>query len=282
MARASPLPTAPRERLLPTSLAALALVLLAGLFAPILSPHDPNATNLLNGLEPPIWLGGSWTHPLGTDRLGRDLLSRCLYGIRTSVGIALVGLFVSTALGTAVGLLAGLGGKLADRVSMMLVDVFIALPNLLLILTGIALLGTDVWVLVVLIGVVRFETYARVVRGQVLHLRELGFVEASRALGAGPVRVALGHVLPNLASPLVVLVTLNFPGVLLMESALSFLGVGVQPPLASLGRMVGDGRGHLTDAWWLAVMPALLIVAITLSMQLIGDALRDRIDVRGD
>lgn len=262
--------------------ALLASIVLAGVLAPWLSPHDPNETALLNGMAPPALIGGEWVHPLGTDQLGRDILSRCLYGVRTSVGIALVGLVCSASLGIMIGLLAGLGGRWADRGAMVAVDVFIALPNLLLVLAGIALLGTDIWVLVAMIALVRWETYARLVRGQMLHLRELGFVEASRALGAGPLKIAWRHALPNLASPLMVLVTLNFPGVLLMEASLSFLGVGVQPPTASLGRMVGDGRDHLVNAWWLSVMPALVIVAITLLMQLIGDGLRDRVDVRGD
>jgi peptide/nickel transport system permease protein len=175
-------------------------------------------------------------------------------------------------------ILARLAGGWIDRAIMALVDVFISLPNLLLLLCGIAVLGTETWVLVVMIGLVRWEGYARIVRGQVLYLRELGYVEASRVLRAGSRHIVLRHILPNLASPLVVVITLNFPAVLLMEAGLSFLGVGVQPPTASLGRMVGDGRDYLVNSWWVAVMPSLLIVYITLMFQVIGDALRDRID----
>ncbi|XWN33553.1 MAG: ABC transporter permease [Devosia sp.] len=265
------------------SAAGLLLIIAMGIAAPLIAPHDPNATNLLARSQPPFWLdGGSLAHPFGTDTIGRDLLSRCLYGIRTSFGIASLGLVFSAILGVALGLLSGLGGVWIDRIVMTVTDVFITLPNLLLLLCGIALLGTEIWVLVVMIGLIRWEAYARLVRGQVLILREQCYVEASRALGSGHLRVAFRHILPNLASPLVVILTLSFPGVLLMEAGLSFLGVGVQPPTASLGRMIGDGRDYLINAWWIAGIPSLVIVVITLLFQLIGDSLRDRIDVRAD
>lgn len=261
------------------SVAGLVLIVALGLLAPLISPYDPNAVNLLNRAAPPVWLErGTWAHWLGTDQIGRDLLSRCLHGVRTSLAIATLGLIFSALLGIALGVVSGLAGGWTDRIIMGLVDVFISLPNLLLMLCGIALLGTETWVLVVMIGLVRWEGYARLVRGQVLTLRDLGYVEACRVLGGGSWRIITRHILPNLASPLVVLVTLNFPGVLLMEAGLSFLGVGVQPPTASLGRMIGDGRDHLVNHWWIAVMPSLFIVYITLMFQLIGDAVRDRID----
>lgn len=272
-----------RIDLLSLSAGCLLFIIMLGVAAPLIAPHDPNATNLLARSQPPVWMeGGDWTHILGTDNIGRDLLSRCLHGIRTSFGIATLGLFFSAALGVALGLLSGLGGAWVDRIVMTITDVFITLPNLLLLLCGIALLGTDIWVLIVMIGLIRWEAYARLVRGQVLALRAEGYVEASRALGGSRVRIALLHVLPNLASPLVVILTLSFPGVLLMEAGLSFLGVGVQPPTASLGRMIGDGRDYLINAWWIAGMPSVVIVTITLLFQLVGDALRDRIDVLTD
>ncbi|MEO1703348.1 MAG: ABC transporter permease [Pseudomonadota bacterium] len=268
---------------LTVSIIGLVLIIALGVLAPLIAPHDPNATNLLSRSEPPVWMeGGTWTHIFGTDNIGRDLFSRCLYGIRTSFGIATLGLIFSAFLGVALGLLSGLGGTWVDRIVMTVTDVFITLPNLLLLLCGIALLGTDIWVLVLMIGLIRWEAYARLVRGQVLALRAEGYVEASRALGGSRVRIALLHILPNLASPLVVILTLSFPGVLLMEAGLSFLGVGVQPPTASLGRMIGDGRDYLINAWWISGMPSIVIVTITLLFQLIGDALRDRIDVLTD
>lgn len=265
------------------SVGALGTIILLGILSPLITPYEPNAVNLLNRSNPPFWMeGGSFNHLLGTDPLGRDILSRCLYGIRTSFGIATLGLIFSALLGVLLGVVSGFAGGWIDRVIMMIVDVFISLPNLLLILCGIALLGTQTWVLVLMIGLVKWEGYARIVRGQVLYLRELGYVEASRVLGAKPGRIIATHILPNLASPLIVIITLNFPGVLLMEAGLSFLGVGVQPPTASLGRMIGDGRNYLINAWWVALMPALVIAIITLLFQIIGDSLRDRLDEWSD
>jgi peptide/nickel transport system permease protein len=256
---------------------------LTAVFAPWMTPHDPDATQILAKLKPPIPLEGyDPAHVLGTDQLGRDLLSRCIYGIRVSVGIALFGLVIGCLIGTTLGIVSGLLGGVVDRAIMMLVDVFITVPNLLVVLVGIAVFGTETLVLVVLIGLARWESYARIVRGQVLQVREMPFIEASRALGATNARIALRHVLPNIASPLIVLLTLNFPAILLLESSLSFLGIGVQPPTASLGSMVGDGRDHLIFAWWVAVAPALVIVAITFIVQMLGDWLRDVLDVRID
>lgn len=257
----------------------LALIVALGIFAPVLAPQNPNHINMLARMVPPVWMeGGGWDHILGTDQIGRDLLSRMMWGIRTSLGIAVFGLVFSAVLGIGLGVLSGLIGGWFDRFAMMLVDVFITLPNLLLILCGIALLGTEVWVLVLMIALVRWEAYARLVRGQVLYLRELGYVEASRVLGGNPFWIIRKHILPNLISPMMVMLTLSFPGVLLMEAGLSFLGVGVQPPTASLGRMIGDGRDYLVNAWWIALVPSAIVVLITLAFQIAGDALRDRMD----
>lgn len=258
-------------------------IALTALFAPWLTPHDPDATAILAKLKAPFFLDGyDGVHLLGTDQLGRDLLSRCIHGLHVSVGIALFGLVIGCVVGTTLGVISGLVGGFADRVIMMTVDTFITVPFLLLCLVGIAVFGTDTIVLVVLIGFARWETYARVVRGQVLQVREMPYIEASRALGATNLWIAFRHVLPNIASPLIVLLTLNFPSILLLESSLSFLGIGVQPPTASLGSMVGDGRDHLIFAWWVAMAPALVIVAITFVVQMLGDWLRDVLDVRVD
>jgi len=259
------------------------LIALAAIFAGTLVRHDPVATDILNKLHPPFFLEGyDGEHLLGTDQLGRDLLARSLHGIRVSVGIAFVGLAIGCLIGTTAGLVAGLSGGLVDRAIMTVVDIFITVPFLLLVLVGIAAFGSDIPVLVVLVGLARWESYARVVRGQVLQVREMPYIEASRALGASTEWIALRHVLPNIASPLIVLLTLNFPSILLLESSLSFLGIGVQPPTASLGRMVGDGRDHLVFAWWVAVAPAMVIVMITFIVQMLGDWLRDVLDVRVD
>lgn len=234
----------------------LAAIVAPGVLAPRIPPHDPNATDLLARSGPPARLeGGGRAHPSGIGAIGRDLPSRCLHGIRTSFGIAALGLVFGAVLGVALGLVSGPDGPRVDRVAMAVTDVFPALPNPLLLPCGIALPGTEIRVLVVVIGPIRWEAYARLVRGQVLALRGGGHVEAARALGAGPVRVALVHLLPHLASPLLVALTLSFSGVLLMEAGPSFLGVDVQPPTSSLGRMIGDGRDHLIDAWWISGDP---------------------------
>jgi len=271
--------TKPQIGRLHVSLALLALIIGAALLAPILAPHDPNAVNMLARMRPPVWIeGGTWNNILGTDQIGRDLLSRVMWGTLTSIGIAIFGLLFSALLGIGLGVLAGVLGGWFDKIAMMFVDVFITLPNLLLILCGIALLGTDVWVLILMIALVRWEAYARLVRGQVLLLRELGYVEASKVLGGKPRWIVGKHILPNLVSPLMVMITLNFPGVLLMEAGLSFLGVGVQPPTSSLGKMIGDGRDYLINAPWIALVPSVIVVLITLAFQVAGDALRDRMD----
>lgn len=276
-------PAAPKPRRwwrdrLTLSLGGLVLLISAGLAAPLIAPHDPNTTNMLARMEPPVWLGGTWTHVLGTDQIGRDLLSRTLHGIRTSFGIAAFGLVFSAVFGIGLGLVAGFFGSWVDRAIMMFTDIFISLPNLLLILCGIAILGTQTWVLVLMIGLVRWEAYARLVRGQVLSMRDVGYVESARVLGAGALWIGRKHLLPNLASPLIVALTLSFPGVLLMEAGLSFLGVGVQPPTSSLGRMIGDGRNYLVNAWWIAGIPSIAVVTIVLMFQIAGDAIRDRLD----
>ena len=258
-----------------------ALIAVAALFAPWIAPHDPDAISFMNKLKPPFPMEGhAAQYLLGTDQLGRDLLSRCIHGIRVSIGIAALGLFIGCMIGTTLGIISGLMGGLTDRLIMMLVDVFITVPNLLIVMVGVAVFSNDTLVLVALIVIARWESYARVVRGQVLQVREMPYIEASRALGAGRLWIAMQHVLPNIASPLLVLMTLNFPSILLLESSLSFLGLGVQPPTASLGSMIGDGRDHLIFAWWVAIVPATAIVVITFVVQTLGDWLRDVLDVR--
>lgn len=259
------------------------LLAIAAVFAPYVAPFDPDKTNLLSRNAPPFWLpGGKAGHILGTDQLGRDTLSRCIYALRVSVGIALVGITIGCIVGSTLGILSGLLRGWPDRIVMMFVDFQIAVPYLLIVLVGIAAFGTDIPVLIALVGLAKWESYARLTRGQVLAVREYPFIEASVALGASNWRIALRHVLPNIASPLIVLLTLNFPSILLMESSLSFLGIGVQPPTSSLGRMVGEGRDYMVSAWWVIVSPASFIVLLTLVMQLIGDWLRDVVDVRLD
>jgi peptide/nickel transport system permease protein len=264
------------------ALAVLALLLLCALAAPWIAPFDPDRTQLLRRLRPPA--GYEAAHPqhwFGTDQLGRDLLSRCLHGLRVSLGIALIGSVMGCLIGSSIGLVAGYLRGRVETVLMMLVDAQIALPYLLLVLVGLAVFGTSTWVLVALVSLAGWETYARLARGQVLSLRERPFVEASRALGAGPFWILGGHILPHLMAPLAVQFTLGLPGVMLLESSLSFLGIGVQPPTATLGRMIGEGRHQMLTAPWVVIAPTAVILLVTLSVQAIGDWLRDRSDPRG-
>ncbi|WP_372056649.1 ABC transporter permease [Tistrella mobilis] len=256
----------------------LAALLLLAICAPWVAPADPLAMDLGARLRPPPGFGGTFAHPLGTDALGRDLLSRVLYGARVSILIAVAGTAIGAVLGTCAGFLAARFRGLADQLLMMLVDVQAALPSLILALAVIAFLGNDLVLFVILVGLDGWERYARLSRNLVLATGSAGWVRAARMTGITGPRLYLGHVLPNVAGPLVVQATLNFPGTILLETALSFLGLGVQPPATSLGQMLGDGRGLLLNAWWIAVIPGLLILATTMSVCLIGDHLRDRLD----
>jgi peptide/nickel transport system permease protein len=259
----------------------LALTVLVVIAAPLIAPHEPNRTNLLVTLAPPWPLEDSDPRFLfGTDALGRDLLSRVIHGLRVSIGIAFAGMLLGAMVGTSIGLIAGFLGGMVDRIAMALVDIQITIPFLLVVLIGIVVFGSSIETMIVLVGFAGWETYARVLRGQVLALKAEPFVSAVEAIGARPARVALVHLLPHLASPLVVLMTLNFPSILLLESSLSFLGIGVQPPTATLGRMIGEGRNDMLTAWWLVTAPAVVMLVVTLAVQTLGDWLRDRADGR--
>lgn len=259
---------------------ALTLVLLAT-FAPWLAPFDPDAQKLLARLRPPLGFERALAdHLLGTDQLGRDLLSRCLHGLRLSLALAFFGAVVGLALGALLGLVAGLAGGFVDALVMAVADVKISIPFTLVALFVIALAGSDLLVLVIVLGLAYWAHFARLIRAQVMALKELPYIEAARAAGAGPVRIALRHVLPNIVSPVVVMLTLNISNLILLESALSFLGLGVQPPTATLGSMVGQGRDYMATAAWIVAAPAALIVLVSLVVMLLGDALRDRLDVR--
>ena len=258
-----------------------ALLVLAGLGYGLLLPEDHNTPRLLMRLRPPgLGLDGGRAFPFGTDQLGRDIFLRCLKGLEVSLAIAVLGTLGGALIGLAVGLVAGYAGGWPDRLLMMLVDTQLALPNLLIILAGIAVLGTDFGVLVLMIALARWEGYARLARGLALRAREEDHVEAARAIGAGPARILVLHVLPGVLSPLAVMISLNFPAVLLLEASLSFLGIGVQPPTPSLGRMVAEGRDWLATAPWVSFAPAAVILGVTLSAQIVGDWARDRLDVR--
>lgn len=257
------------------ALVMLLVLLVAAVCAPLLATHDIAQQQLMSRLSPPEGFGPDARHILGADHLGRDVFSRLLYAIRTTLMISVLGVCIGIVAGALVGLLAGLLGGWVDNLVMLIVDANTAIPLTLLAMAAAAVLGSSPVMLILIVGLADFGSYVRIVRAEVLSIRERPFVEAARALGASPLRVAMLHVLPSLISPLIVLATLNFSNLVVLESALSFLGVGVQPPDTSLGQMVGDGRNYLITHGWLAGIPAAVIVGITLTIATLGDHLRE-------
>ncbi|MCO0615122.1 ABC transporter permease [Lutimaribacter sp. EGI FJ00015] len=258
----------------------LALVILA-VMAPIIAPFDPNSQSLIARLRPPLGFerakGG---YVLGTDELGRDVLSRSLHGLRLTLMLAALGATLGLMLGGVLGLIAGIAGGRTEAVIMAAVDTQIAVPFTLVALFLLAIFGSSLQVIVLVLGLAGWEQYARIVRGEVRRLMKMPFIEAARAAGAGPLRIARYHLLPNIVSPLVVQFTLSLSNIVLLESTLSFLGLGVQPPTATLGAMVGIGRDYMPTAPWIVAAPALMILLITFAVQILGDWLRDGADVR--
>lgn len=272
-----------RRRELPPPLVMFGLVwvglmLLVAVLADIISPYAFTALDLRNRLSPPVFAGGTWLHPLGTDELGRDVLSRLIYSIRTSLIIAFGATIVGAVLGTVLGFLAAHFRGIVENFVMALVDFSASIPFLILALAVLAFFGNSMLLFVLLLGLHAWERYARIARGLAISASAQGYAGAVRQLGARPLRVYGRHILPNIASTLIVSMTLAFPEVILLESGLSFLGLGVQPPATSLGNMVGFGREYLTRAPWILLAPAVVIVLTTLSVSLIGDWLRDRLD----
>ncbi|MBM2293886.1 ABC transporter permease [Sulfitobacter pseudonitzschiae] len=260
----------------------IAILLFAlAVFAPWIVPFGPLDQSLLSRLRPPLGFERFATgHYAGTDELGRDVLSRSLYGMRLTLALAFAGALIGLLIGGTLGLVAGLRRGWVEDGIMALVDMQIAIPFTLVALLILSLLGSNLTVLVLVLGIAGWEQYARIVRAEVRRLSALPFIEAAWTAGAGPVYIACRHVLPNLISPLVVQFTLALSNIVILESTLSFLGLGVQPPQPSLGSMVGLGRDYMPTAPWIVLVPAALIVALTFSVQIMGDWLRDRADVR--
>ena len=256
-------------------------LLAAAIAAPLIAPHGPLDQSLLSRLSPPVGFERYREgFLLGTDELGRDILSRTLYGLRLTLSLALLGSIIGLLIGGLLGLLSGLRGGLFEDIVMGAVDAQIAIPFTLIALLFLAIFGSSLTVMVCVLGVYGWEQYARIVRGEVKKLKAMPFVEAARAAGASNFRIATRHVLPNVVSPLVVQFTLSFSNIVLLESTLSFLGLGVQPPTATLGSMVGFGRDYMPTAPWVVIVPALAILLVTFAVQILGDWLRDRAYVR--
>lgn len=257
------------------------LLIIAALCAPFIAPFDPLAQSLISRLRPPLGFERYREgFLLGTDELGRDVLSRTLFGLRLTLGLALIGASIGLMIGGTLGLLAGLRRGWLEDVIMGGVDLQIAVPFTLIALLVLSIFGSSLPVMICLLGVAYWEQYARIVRAEVRKLTEMPFIEAARASGGSPHYIALTHVLPNIVSPLVVQFTLSLSNIVILESTLSFLGLGVQPPTATLGSMVGYGRDYMPTAPWMVIAPAAAIILITFSVQILGDWLRDRADVR--
>jgi len=262
----------------PLALAGGAVVILLGLaalFAPLLAPYDPGAYDVRQILLPP---GGA--HWLGTDSLGRDLLSRMLFGARISMAVGFVSVGIAVLLGSAIGTMAAFYGGRTDELLMRFVDLMLNFPRFFLLLTLIALLRPSIWVIMAVIGLTGWMGLARFVRGEILSLREREFVQSARALGARDARIMFRHILPNALVPVLVSATLGVAGAILAESSLSFLGLGVQPPTPSWGNILIEGKANIEIAWWLSVFPGLAILVTVLAYNLLGEGLRDALDPR--
>lgn len=260
------------------SIATLACALLFALFGGWLSDHTASQQNLLARMRPPVFFGGSFEFPLGTDRLGRDLLARMAEGLRISLLIALLGSVLGAVFGCTLGFVAAHFRGWVEETIMMVVDIQASLPFILIALTLLAFFGNSFGLLILLMAMFGWDSYARLSRGVVLSAKSQPWAEAVRTLGVPPVALYLRHVLPNVAGILIVQLTLNFPQIILLESALSFLGLGIQPPMTSLGQIMGDGRDYLSTSWWISVLPGLTIFLVSLAMCVLGDWLRDRLD----
>jgi len=255
------------------------LAIACALIAPWLVPHDPFLQAVGSRLIPPVWdAGGTWTYPLGTDPLGRDLLSRIIYGARVSISAGALAVIVAMTLGVLMGLLAGYYGGAVDTIISNLVNVMLAFPFLLLALAAIAVVGPSFGNMIVVLGATGWPIYTRVVRAETLKYREREFIQAARALGLGSTRIIRAHVLPNLLNTIIVMASLEVARMIILESCLSFLGRGIQPPIPSWGAMLGEGRVYMLSHWWLAAFPGLAIFITTLGINLFGDGLRDVLD----
>jgi len=254
----------------------LALIALMALAAPWLAPQDPYAQDLASRLIPPIWHDrGSWTHPLGTDMLGRDYLSRAIYGSRISLLIGFSVMFISGLIGTVLGIAAGYFGGRTDLVVTYLITVRLSLPVILVALTTVALAGSSLATVILVLGLLKWERYAVVLRSATQQVRNLDYVTAARAIGCPTWRIIAGEVLPNVSSHLIVVATLEMGSAILLEAALSFLGLGVQPPAPSWGLMISEAKGYMFFSPWLITIPGLALFSLVLAINLLGDGVRD-------
>ncbi|MEU3246904.1 ABC transporter permease [Streptomyces sp. NPDC006875] len=277
--RAAALRTLLRNRLALAALAVLAIMLLLAVLAPLIAPYDPNSQDLLLRLRPPAWQsGGSGSHPLGTDQLGRDMLSRVIYGTRVSLLVGAGAALLAGFIGTAVGLTSGYFGGLPDRVLMRLADVQLAFPAILLALAIVGFLGSGLWYVILVLGITGWVSYARVVRSEVMSLRSRDFITEARAIGVTDSAIMRRHLLPNVMAPLATIATLHVAAAIVAEASLSYLGLGVPRETVTWGSMLADGQLYLGTSWWVAVFPGLALMITSLAVNITGDALRDVAD----
>lgn len=252
-----------------------------GVFGPWLAPHSPTEIDLGARYQPPVWdTDGSWDRPLGADAMGRDILSRMIHGARVSLIFALSAVALSGAIGSVLGLLAGYYGSWIDAIIMRLVDIVLSLPLILIAMAIVVVMGQSLFTMILVVSLLSWAGYTRIARAETLSLKERDFVALARTAGVSAPRIMVRHIFPNLVNTLVVLATLATGGIILLESTLSFLGVGVPPPDPAWGTMVADGRQVLDSAWWVSVFPGVCIGAVVLSVSLFGDWLRDKLDPR--
>ncbi len=256
-----------------------AAILVYSLLAPVLFPVDLGETDIMNRLKPPAFAeGGDEEYLLGTDSLGRDFFIRLVYGTRNSLVISLSAMAIAVVIGTLLGVLSGLYEGWVDYLISFVVDARLSIPFLILAIVLASVFGSDKLTMVMIMGFTGWATFARLIRGQIMQLKKQDFIESSRSLGASSVRILFEHVLRNISSILIVEATLRLSSFILLESSLSFLGLGIQPPDTSLGVLVSAGRDYMLTNWWLAIVPSLVIVVIVLDISLVGDWLRDKLD----
>jgi peptide/nickel transport system permease protein len=253
----------------------LIILTIIAILAPWIAPHDPYAQSLMTRMEPPVFLGGDWEHPLGTDHLGRDYLSRLIYGARISLLIGAVAALISGVIGTAMGVAAGYFGGKVDAVVTFLINVRLAMPVVLVALAVVAILGGSLQVVIGVLGLLLWDRFAVVMRASTMQVRRREYVASAQVIGASTPRILLSEIMPNIANNLIVVVTLEMAHAILLEAALSFLGLGVQPPTPSWGLMVSEGKNMMLFEPWLVLIPGAVLFVLVLAINLMGDGLRD-------
>jgi len=267
----------------PTGIIGLLLVLasvLCAIFAPYIAPYDPGAASLGHRLDMPRWLDdtGKSQYLLGGDQVGRDLLSRIIYGARISLLVGICGVAISLVLGTFLGIISGYFGKWMDDLIMRLAEVQMGLPFILLAIVIMSVFGTGIEKIIIILGLTYWVSFARLIRGEILALKEQEYIQAAKAIGGTHFKIILKHILPNVASSILVLATMCIAEFILLEASLTFLGLGVEPTVPSWGGMLADSRNYMTSAWWISVFPGIAIMLTVLGFNLLGDWLRDRLD----